>query len=134
MSLAEGSRLGPYQIIELIGSGGMGEVYRARDVRLGRDVAVKVLPDRLAGDPQALIRFEREARAVAALSHPNVLALYDFGKYDGSLCAVTELLEGESLDRRSRARRLPGGKPPRSPPLSLTACPQLMPEGSFTAI
>ena len=100
MSLAEGSRLGPYQIIEPIGSGGMGEVYRARDVRLGRDVAVKVLPDRLAGDPQALIRFEREARAVAALSHPNVLALYDFGKYDGSLCAVTELLEGESLDRR----------------------------------
>jgi serine/threonine-protein kinase len=100
MSLAAGSRLGPYQITEPIGSGGMGEVYRARDVRLGRQVAVKVLPDRLAGDPQALIRFEREARAVAALSHPNVLALYDFGEYDGNVCAVTELLEGESLDRR----------------------------------
>jgi len=78
----------------------MGEVYRACDLRLGRDVAIKVLTDRLAANPQALARFEREARAVAALSHPNVLALYDFGQYDGKLYAVTELLEGESLDRR----------------------------------
>ena len=100
MSLAVGALLGRYEIAEPIGSGGMGEVYRARDLRLGRDVAVKVLPDRLAADPQALARFEREARAVAALSHPNVLALYDFGQYDGKVCAVTELLEGESLDRR----------------------------------
>jgi len=100
MSLAAGARLGPYEITEPIGSGGMGEVYRACDVRLGRDVAVKVLPDRLAADPQALVRFEREARAVAALTHPNVLALYDFGYYDGKVCAVTELLEGETLDRR----------------------------------
>src|SRR4029078_8288597 len=101
MSLAVGALLGRYEIAEPIGSGGMGEVYRARDFRLGRDVAVKVLPHRLAADPQALARFEREARAVAALSHPNVLALYDFGQYDGKVCAVTELLEGESLDRPS---------------------------------
>jgi eukaryotic-like serine/threonine-protein kinase len=100
MSLAVGALLGRYEIAEPIGSGGMGEVYRARDLRLGREVAVKVLPDRLAADPQALARFEREARAVAALSHPNVLALYDFGHYDGRVCAVTELLEGDTLDRR----------------------------------
>src|SRR4029079_5565343 len=100
MSLAVGALLGRYEIAEPIGSGGMGEVYRARDLRLGRDVAVKVLPDRLAADPQALVRFEREARPMPACSHPIVLALYDFGRYDGRVCAVTELLEGDSLDRR----------------------------------
>src|SRR5437773_833465 len=80
-----------------LGAGGMGEVYRARDAKLGRDVAVKVLPERLAADEAALQRFEREARAVAALSHPNVLSIFDYGVLDGTAYAVMELLEGESL-------------------------------------
>ena len=102
MSLAVGALLGRYEIAEPIGSGGMGEVYRARDLRLGRDVAVKVLPDRLAADPQALARFEREARAVAALSHPNVLALYDFGQYDGRVCAVPTSTYNVQFSRPAR--------------------------------
>ena len=76
MTLTPGTKLGPYEIVALIGSGGMGEVYRARDARLGRDVAVKVLPTSFAADPERLRRFEQEARAVAALSHPNILALH----------------------------------------------------------
>jgi serine/threonine protein kinase len=97
MSLAPGTRLGPYEILGLLAVGGMGEVYRASDARLGRQVAIKVLPARLAGEPEALERFEREAKAVAALSHPNVLAIYDFGNGDGLCYAVTELLEGKTL-------------------------------------
>ena len=97
MPLAAGTRLGPYEILSPLGAGGMGEVYRARDSRLGRDVAVKVLPDHLAADPKALARFETEAKAVAALSHPNILALYDVGETNGVRYAVTELLEGETL-------------------------------------
>src|SRR4029450_5319808 len=84
----------------------MGEVFRARDTRLARDVAVKVLPARLATDAEALARFEREAKAVAALSHPNILSLFDFGKADGIAYAVTELLEGESLRERLKAGAL----------------------------
>ena len=80
MTLTPGTRLGPYEIVAPLGQGGMGEVYRARDTRLERDVAVKVLPTNLADDPDALGRFEREAKAVAALSHPNILAIYDFGR------------------------------------------------------
>src|SRR5438105_9242324 len=100
MSLLIGSRLGPYQIVAPIGAGGMGEVYRARDDRLDRDVAIKVLPERFAEDPAALSRFEREAKALAALSHPNVLGILDFGQQDGVVYAVTELLEGETLRAR----------------------------------
>jgi serine/threonine protein kinase len=97
MTLAAGTRLGPYEILGPLGAGGMGEVYRARDTRLERLVAVKVLPDRMAEDSDALARFEREAKAVAGLSHPNILALHDFGR-DGSVAyAVMELLEGETL-------------------------------------
>src|SRR5712691_263443 len=97
MTLAAGSRLGPYEILAPLGAGGMGEVYRARDTRLLRDVAIKVLPEALHGDDEALSRFEREARAIAALSHPNILAIHDFGR-DGSVSySVTELLEGETL-------------------------------------
>jgi serine/threonine protein kinase len=105
MPLSAGDRLGPYEIIAPLGAGGMGEVYRARDNRLGRDVAIKVLPEHLADDPQALERFEREGKAVAALSHPNILVLFDIGAHDGIRCAVTELLEGEAL--RDRLRRAP---------------------------
>ena len=100
MSVSIGTRLGPYEILGFIGAGGMGEVYRAKDSRLGRDVAIKVLPEQLAKNPQALARFEREARAVAALSHPNILAIHDFGTDQGITYAVTELLEGETLRKR----------------------------------
>jgi serine/threonine-protein kinase len=92
--------LGPYSICELLGSGGMGEVYRARDNRLKRDVAVKVLPENLAENPEARARFEREAQSVAALSHPNILAIHDFGCENGVSFAVMELLEGETLRAR----------------------------------
>ena len=103
MPLSAGDRLGPYEIVAPLGAGGMGEVYRARDSRLGREVAVKVLPEHLANNPEALDRFEREGKAVAALSHPNVLVLFDVGAHEGIRYAVTELLEGETLsDRLSR--------------------------------
>jgi Tol biopolymer transport system component len=97
VTLAPGTRLGPYEIIASLGAGGMGEVYRARDAKLNRDVAIKVLPERLAADPDALARFEREALAVAALSHPNILAIHDFGEASGQRFAVMELLEGQTL-------------------------------------
>jgi TolB-like protein/cytochrome c-type biogenesis protein CcmH/NrfG len=97
VTLSAGTRLGPYEILAPLGAGGMGEVYRARDKKLDRDVAVKVLPQAVAADADALTRFEREAKAVAALSHPNILAIFDFGIYEGTAYAVTELLEGETL-------------------------------------
>ncbi len=100
MKLQQGTLLGSYSIRELIGSGGMGEVYRARDTRLNRDVAVKVLPEQLAENPEVLARFEREAQSVAALSHPNILAIHDFGRDEGLSYAVMELLEGETLRER----------------------------------
>ena len=104
--LSEGTRLGPYRIMGSLGAGGMGEVYRARDTRLDREVAIKVLPEPLAADPKALARFEREAKAVAALSHPNILAIHDFGEDGGVRFAVTELLEGETLRQRLMRERL----------------------------
>ena len=134
MTLAPGARLGPYEVLSPLGAGGMGEVFRARDTRLGRDVAVKVLPEHLVGDPKALRRFEDEAKAVAALSHPSILFLLDVGETNGLRYAVTELLEGETLRalisrgpvppqahprdrpaRRRRPRRRPreGDRPPR---------------------
>ena len=97
MTLSAGARLGPYEILAPLGAGGMGEVYRARDAKLDRDVAVKVLPAQLTANADALARFEREAKAVAALSHPNILSIFDFGTHDGVSYAVTELLEGETL-------------------------------------
>jgi eukaryotic-like serine/threonine-protein kinase len=100
MPLTAGTHLGPYEVLGPIGSGGMGEVYRARDPRLNREVAVKVLPENLAQDPGALARFAREARALAALSHPNLLGIFDFGREDGVAYAVMELLEGETLRAR----------------------------------
>jgi len=101
MALSSGARVGPYEILASLGAGGMGEVYRARDTRLGREVALKVLPATFAGDPDRLRRFEQEARVVAALNHPNILALYDIGTHaDVSPYLVSELLEGESLRQR----------------------------------
>jgi len=104
MPLAPGTRLGPYEILSALGSGGMGDVYRARDVRLERMVALKALPAHLAASADALARFEREAKAVAALSHPNILAIHDFGVENGTPYAVMELLEGATLgDRLSQS-------------------------------
>jgi eukaryotic-like serine/threonine-protein kinase len=110
MPLSAGDRLGPYEILAPIGAGGMGEVYRARDSRLDREVAIKVLPEQLAGDSQALARFEREAKAVAALSHPNILVLFDVGEHEGIRYAVTELLAGETLRDRLNRSPLPWRK------------------------
>src|SRR5260370_19522729 len=110
MPLSAGTRLGPYEILAPLGAGGMGEVYRARDSRLDRDVAIKILPERLAQDPQALARFEREAKAVAALSHPNILAIFDVGADQGVTYAVTELLEGGTLRSHVGAAALPWRK------------------------
>src|SRR6201993_2663710 len=107
MSLLPGTRLGPYEVLSPIGAGGMGLVYRARDKKLDRDVAIKVLPESVPSDPDTLARFEREAKAVAALSHPNILAIHDFGTQDGVAYAVMELLEGETLRGRLAAGPVP---------------------------
>jgi serine/threonine protein kinase len=105
--LTSGSRVGPYEIAARIGAGGMGEVYRARDPRLARDVAIKVLPERFASDADAMARFHREARAVAALSHPGIVAIYDVGEAAGTAYVVLELLDGETL--RARLSRTAAG-------------------------
>src|SRR5512141_845897 len=107
MALASGSRLGPYEIVAPLGAGGMGEVYRARDPRLGREVAIKVLPSSFSQDADRLKRFEQEARAAGVLNHPNITAVYDLGSHDGSPYIVTELLEGETLRSRLSTGPLP---------------------------
>src|SRR5512136_2380478 len=106
MTLPAGARLGPYEVLDLLGVGGMGEVYRARDPRLGRDVAVKILPSEVGADPERLRRFEQEARAVSAPNHPNILTVFDAGTHEGNPYVVTELLQGETL-REMVARRAP---------------------------
>src|SRR5499433_806190 len=97
MALSSGTKLGPYEIQSPLGAGGMGEVYRARDARLGRDVAIKVLPAALTKDADRLRRFEQEARTIAALNHPNILGIYDIGVHDGAPFLVSEFLEGQTL-------------------------------------
>jgi serine/threonine protein kinase len=105
MSLTPGVSLGRYEIVGSLGAGGMGEVYRARDSRLSRDVAIKVLPQNFVADPDRRARFEREAQTIASLSHPNILAIFDTGIHDGQLFIVTELLQGETL--REQVGQLP---------------------------
>jgi eukaryotic-like serine/threonine-protein kinase len=107
MGLDSGTRVGPYEIVASLGAGGMGEVYRARDARLGRDVAIKVLPAALAGDAERLRRFEVEARAVAALNHPNILSIHDIGTHEGAPYLVSECLEGQTLRDELRGGALP---------------------------
>ena len=102
MRLTAGNRLGTCEILAPLGAGGMGEVYRARDTVLGREVAVKVLPSGFAADPDRLRRFTQEAQAAAALNHPNILAIYHVGDEDGAPYIVSELLEGETLRDRLR--------------------------------
>jgi hypothetical protein len=110
MALAAGSRLGPYEILEPLGAGGMGEVYRARDTRLGREVAVKVLPAELSSDRDRLHRFEQETRLAGSLNHPGVLTVYDVGSHEGAPYLVTELLEGRSLREVLQSGPLPTRK------------------------
>src|SRR5215475_13410553 len=97
MAVSAGSKLGPYEIVSPLGAGGMGEVWRARDTRLARSVALKVLPDAVASDPSRLHRFEKEARSASALNHPNIVTVYDIGS-DGSVSYMAmELVEGQTL-------------------------------------
>src|SRR4026208_1724805 len=110
MPLSPGTRLGSYEIIAVIGAGGMGEVYRPRATKLNRDVALKVLPELFASDPVRLARFEREAQAVAALSHPNILAIHDYGGEGTRAYAVMELLDGDTLRGRLVAGLIPARK------------------------
>ncbi|HET6266399.1 MAG TPA: serine/threonine-protein kinase, partial [Acidobacteriota bacterium] len=107
MPLSTGLSIGPYEILEPLGEGGMGEVYRAKDNRLGREVAVKILPARLTGNPEALARFDRETRALAAISHPNILTIYDCGTAEDQSYSVMELLEGETLRERLKQTSIP---------------------------
>src|ERR1700723_3602483 len=110
MPIATDTSIGPYKIVALIGSGGMGEVYRAHDTRLRRDVALKVLPASFTNDPARLRRFEQEARAVAALSHANIVSVFDIGEANGTHYIVSELLEGSSLREKIPAAGLPRRK------------------------
>ena len=105
MPFATGTRIGPYEIVGWLGAGGMGVVYRARDPRLGREVAIKLIPETFAQDASRLHRFEQEALAAGQLNHPNILTVYDVGTHKGAPYIVSELLEGESL--RSRLREAP---------------------------
>ena len=104
MSLAPATRLGPYEVVALIGAGGMGEVYRARDTKLNRDVALKVLPDLFADDPERLARFQREAQVLAALNHPNIAAIYGLEESGGVRALVMELVEGPTPRGASTVR------------------------------
>src|SRR4051795_7260660 len=110
MPIPAGARIGPYEILGWLGAGGMGDVYRARDARLARDVAIKVIPAALATDASRVRRFEQEARAAGQLNHPNILAVHDVGVHEGAPYIVTELLDGESLRSRLRAGALPARK------------------------
>src|SRR5262245_35815340 len=103
MAFTIGTKLGAYEVLGLLGAGGMGEVYRARDSKLKRDVAIKVLPDAFAQDPERVARFQREAEALASLNHPSIGAVYDFAEASGAKFLVLELVEGETLaDRIAR--------------------------------
>src|SRR5258708_21028767 len=107
MTIAVGTRLGPYEILSPLGAGGMGEVYRARDTSLGRDVAIKVLPVAYSENADRLRRFEQEAQAAGALNHPNILVIHQIGTHDGAPYIVSELLEGETLRERLHGGALP---------------------------
>ncbi len=107
MSLSPGTRLGQYEITGAIGAGGMGEVYRATDTKLGREVAIKTLPSALAADTDRLARFEREAKLLAALNHPNIAVIYGLDEHEGALYLAMELIEGETLEQKLKDGPLP---------------------------
>src|SRR5689334_10883317 len=110
MPLQAGARLGPYEVVARLGAGGMGEVYRARDTRLGRDVAIKVLPQHLSEQPEIRSRFEREARTVSSLNHPNICTLFDVGREGDTDYLVMELIDGETLAQRLSRGALPAAE------------------------
>jgi serine/threonine protein kinase len=107
LALTPVATLGPYEILSLLGAGGMGEVYRARDARLNRDVALKVLPELFATDPELKQRFDREAKTLAALSHPHICPVFDVGHQEGTDFLVMEYLEGDTLEQRLKKGALP---------------------------
>ena len=107
VTLQVGTQLGPYEILALLGAGGMGEVYRAKDTRLGREVAIKILPEAFAGDAERVARFQREAKVLASLNHPNIAAVYGFEESDAKQFLVLELVEGETLTERLGGGALP---------------------------
>jgi hypothetical protein len=111
MTLLPGAWLGPYAIVNSLGAGGMGEVYRARDPRLGRDVAIKILPGEFSADADRLRRFEQEARAAAALNHPNILAVHDLGTHDGAPSSCPNCWKARRCATRSLGERYPFAKP-----------------------
>ena len=115
MPLASGSRFGPYEILSPLGSGGMGEVYRARDLNLNRDVALKVLPDLFANDFERLARFRREAQVLASLNHPNIAAIYGFEAANGVYALVLELVEGPTLADMIAGHPSPEAEPTLEP-------------------
>ncbi len=110
MALSAGTRLGPYEILAPLGAGGMGEVYRATDTKLGREVAIKVLPSEVTGDAQRLARFQREAHLLASLNHPNIAAIHGLEEADGKPFLVLELVEGEDLAERLKRGAIPVGE------------------------
>src|SRR5262250_1139531 len=110
MSLIAGSRLGPYEILSAIGAGGMGEVYRARDTKLNRDVAIKVLPDSVASDPEHLARFRREAQLLAALNHPHIAHIHGLEESEAGIALVLELVDGPTLAERLTQGPIPLGE------------------------
>src|SRR6516164_4001722 len=107
MTLQSGTAVGSYDILSLLGAGGMGEVYRAKDTKLGREVAVKILPATFTSDPERVARFRREAQVLASLNHPNIAQIYDLEEANGTQFLVLELVDGESLDRRIARGRVP---------------------------
>src|ERR1700722_14459202 len=107
MAIFPGRRLGPYEILSAIGAGGMGEVYKAHDTKLARDVAIKILPDNFVNDPERLSRFQREARMLAALNHTNIATIYGLERFDGVTCLVMELVPGETLADRVKSGPIP---------------------------
>ncbi len=134
MTLPAGSRLGPYEILGQIGAGGMGEVYRAKDPRLGRDVAIKVLPASFSQDADRLRRFEQEARAAGVLNHPNITAVYDIGAHEDAPYVVQELLEGETLRTALSGGKMSQRKRSTTRCRSRTASPRRTRRGSCTGI
>ena len=118
MSLNPGSHCGPYEIVGLLGTGGMGEVYRARDAKLGRQVAIKVLGVEALADPGALRRFQDEARAASALNHPGIVTIHDLGELDGQFFIVMELVEGTTLRAAARTRTAAAEEEPSRSPVN----------------
>ena len=132
MPLASGSKLGPYEILAPLGAGGMGEVYRARDSRLKRDVAIKVLSESVASDADRRKRFEQEARSASALNHPNIVTIYDIGTSDSTVYIAMELVEGKTLREILHDGPLPTGACSTSRSRSPTAWPRRMRPASCT--